>query len=76
MKRFLPERLQSIRNERGLSVPQLATASGQKAHNISNAEAGRVKRPGYQFITDISSALGVSDDYFFTTSDVSIQQSA
>ncbi len=57
------ERLQELRQQAGLSQPELATASGLPVGSIRHYEQGR-REPYWQVVFKLASALGVSSEAF------------
>jgi transcriptional regulator with XRE-family HTH domain len=61
LKRF-GEKLRLLRQGRGLTLTELAAATGLKAHGyISELEAGK-KQPSVQFVISIAKYFDVSTD--------------
>lgn len=65
----LGSRIKDIRNNRGLTLEQLADLSGTSARYISSIEKG-VANPSFEILYALVKALGVSFDFiFYSTSD-------
>lgn len=54
------QRLRKMREERGLSQEELASAAGVRQGNISRLERGKVASPGIDLLSKVAAGLGVS----------------
>jgi transcriptional regulator with XRE-family HTH domain len=66
--RAIGEKLRAIRQERGMSLRELATKAEVSASMLSQIETGKVF-PSVRSLYGIASALAVSVDYFFPEQD-------
>lgn len=57
-----PDRLRKIREDKGLSQGELATATGLQPSAVSHFEAGR-RSPSFDNLAKLADALGVSIDF-------------
>jgi catechol 2,3-dioxygenase-like lactoylglutathione lyase family enzyme/DNA-binding XRE family transcriptional regulator len=62
----MAERLREVRAQRGMTLKEVATQSSITAGHLSQVERGEAV-PSVPTLLAISSALGVSPDYFFRT---------
>ncbi len=62
----MAERLREVRAQRGMTLKEVATQSSITAGHLSQVERGETV-PSVPTLLAISSALGVSPDYFFRT---------
>ncbi|SDI46578.1 helix-turn-helix domain-containing protein [Natribacillus halophilus] len=60
---MIGKRIQQLRNEKGLSLSELAERAGVAKSYLSTIERDVQKNPSVQFLEKISGVLGVSMDY-------------
>jgi len=69
MRKFAPEKLVSIRNQREMTAYRLAKRAQMSAGSLHDIESGRTKNPGSAALGAIAAVLECAIDDFFEDSE-------